>query len=275
MRTTILIDNTPDEQRLLEAEHGLAMLVETDDRRILIDTGLSGRFIDNARRAGISLAGLDFCFLSHGHNDHSGGLRRLLETFPETEVLLSERIFHEHYSTSRHGARRDLSTDAETLRKHADRLHPIGGSAWIADRIAAVGCSHDEYPKPLGNLFLSKEVGAQSVPDDFGHEMALAIATDRGLVVFSSCSHGGAINIMKSCQDFTGEQRIRAFVGGLHFVDCQQTEQEVAAFSLSLKATFPDTQIFTGHCTSDKAKRFLSEAVPTIRFFRTGEHFDL
>jgi len=271
MRTTILIDNTPDEQLALEAEHGLAMLVETEDRRILIDTGLSGKFIDNARRVGISLDGLDFCFLSHGHNDHTGGLKCLLETYPDTKVFLSGNILREQYFTSRHGFRRDLSTDSDTLRKYADRLHTIKESTWITDRIAAVKCSHDEYPKPLGNIFLSKEAGAQSSPDDFDHEMAMVITTDHGLVVFSSCSHCGAINIMKSCQDFTGEQRVKAFIGGLHFVDCQQTEQEVTEFSATLRSTFPDTKIFTGHCTSDKAKHFLCNTVPTIHFFRTGE----
>jgi len=275
MKITILIDNTPDAQQALDAEHGLSMLVEADGRRMLIDTGLSGKFIDNARRAGISLEGLDFCFLSHGHNDHSGGLRQLLETYPDTKVFLSERIFHERYFTSRHEERQDLSTDAETLRQYADRLQPVQESTWLADRIAAVSCSHDEFPKPLGNIFLTKEVGAQSAADDFDHEMALAIVTDRGLVIFSSCSHGGAINIMKSCQDFTGEKRVCAFVGGLHFIDCQQTASEVAAFASALRATFPDTKIFTGHCTSDSAKHFLSEAIPNIHFFRTGEQFEI
>jgi len=275
MKTTILIDNAPDELGVLEAEHGLAMLVEGDGRRMLIDTGLTGAFIDNARRAGISLEGLDFCLLSHGHNDHSGGLRRLLESVPETRVYLSKHILRERYFTARHGGRRDISTDAETLRSFADRLIPLTGSMWLADGVAAVCCSHGEFPTPLGNVFLSKEAGAGLVRDDFAHEMALAVKTSHGIVVFSSCSHGGAINIMRSCQDFTGEERVAAFVGGLHFVDCQRTEQEVAAFAEALRATFPETEIFTGHCTSDKAKRFLCEAVSGIHFFRTGEQFEV
>jgi len=149
MRITILIDNTADEQMALEAEHGLSMIVETEDHRILIDTGLSGKFIDNARSLGISLEGLDFCFLSHGHNDHSGGLWRFLETFPDTKVFLSENIFHEQYFTSRHGSPRDISTDSSTLREYADRLHPIKESLWITDRIAAVKCSHDRISQTI------------------------------------------------------------------------------------------------------------------------------
>jgi len=297
MKVTILIDNTPDEQQVFESEHGLSMLVETENRRIIIDTGLSGKFINNARCMGISLENTDFCFLSHGHNDHSGGLRQLLENEPDTTVYLSKHILPEQYSnptdgishrlnefdsasfvryfTSRHGERRELSTDFDTLRDYADRLRPVEKSTWIADGIAAIYCTHNEYPKPLGNIFLSKEVNAQSVQDDFDHEMAMVIATDGGLVIFSSCSHNGAINIMKSCQDFTGEPRVIAFVGGLHFVDCSKTEQEITDFAASINANFPDTKIFTGHCTSDKAKRFLSEALPTVQFFRTGSQFEI
>ena len=319
MKFSVLIDNTPDGQNALEAEHGLSMLAETDGRRILIDTGLSGKFIDNARRMGISLDGLDFCFLSHGHNDHSGGLRRLMETNNDTKVYLSERIFHERYASSRHGGSRDLSTDADTLQIFSGRLVPIKESSWIADGIAAVFTSHDEYPKPVGNIFLTKTavddsqisydisrasegilrasdsedvspasdesegVSGESLntscgigrPDDFDHEMSMAIVTAQGLIIFSSCSHGGAINIMKSCQDFTGEQRVRAFIGGLHFVDCNHTASEVATFVSDLKTTFPDTQIFTGHCTSDKAKNLLKDSGISIRFFRTGDEFEI
>jgi len=317
MKFSVLIDNTPDGQNALEAEHGLSMLAETDGRRILIDTGLSGKFIDNARRMGISLDGLDFCFLSHGHNDHSGGLRRLMETTHDTKVYLSERIFHERYASSRHGGSRDLSTDADTLQIFSCRLVPIKESTWIADGIAAVFTSHDEYPKPAGNIFLTKTtveslrifasddsenalrasdsedvspasdesegVSGESLntscgigcPDDFDHEMSMAIVTAQGLIIFSSCSHGGAINIMKSCQDFTGEQRVRAFIGGLHFVDCNHTASEVATFVSDLKTTFPDTQIFTGHCTSDKAKNLLKDSGISIRFFRTGDEFEI
>jgi len=276
MKTRILIDNQPDAKNALYAEHGLAMYLETDDdKHILIDTGLSGKFIDNANKMGIDLSRLDFCFISHGHNDHSGGLRNFVETFPDTKVYLSEHIFHEHYFTSRHGGQKELSTDKDMLMRYDDRFIPVEDSKWIDTDIAAVFCNCNEYPKPIGNIFLSKEADGTKSLDDFKHEMAMAVVTQEGVVVFSSCSHNGAINIMKSCMEYTGQRNVLAFIGGLHFVDCKQTEAEVKAFVNDINIAFPETKIYTGHCTCDKAKELLEASGLNISFFHTGDEISL
>ena len=38
----------------------------------------------------------------------------------------------------------------------------------------------------------------------------------KGLVILSSCSHAGAINIIRHAQQVTGVEHVHAFVGGLH-----------------------------------------------------------
>ena len=39
---------------------------------------------------------------------------------------------------------------------------------------------------------------------------------DRGLVVITSCGHGGIINTLKRAQEITGVEKIYALVGGFH-----------------------------------------------------------
>src|SRR5258708_2113685 len=39
---------------------------------------------------------------------------------------------------------------------------------------------------------------------------------DKGLIVLSSCSHAGAINVLRHAQRLTSIDKIHAFVGGLH-----------------------------------------------------------
>ena len=56
---------------------GLSFFIETAEKKILFDTGLSGLFFTNAEKMGISLRDLDFLILSHGHSDHTGGLAAL------------------------------------------------------------------------------------------------------------------------------------------------------------------------------------------------------
>ena len=50
LRITVLMENTAREG--LEAEHGLSFFLEYRGRRFLLDAGSSGRFADNAQKAG-------------------------------------------------------------------------------------------------------------------------------------------------------------------------------------------------------------------------------
>ena len=74
---TVLMENTAAWEGLA-AEHGLSLLVEGPDCRVLYDTGASPRFWNNARSMGVSLSPLDALVLSHGHYDHTGGTAALL-----------------------------------------------------------------------------------------------------------------------------------------------------------------------------------------------------
>ena len=271
VKINVLIDNQPGDDALLECEHGLSFYIETGCSRVLCDMGASEKFICNASRMGIDLSAIDFAFVSHGHADHTGGLPDYLRTLGEKKVYLSERISKEMYFSSRRGSRRDISTERSVFESHQDRLVLLKESCWITPEIAAVYTDVHEHSQPLGNAFLSKEVYGEESLDDFGHELSLAVLTPKGLVVVSSCSHGGAVNIIKSCCRFTGISRIHAFVGGLHLVDGEHTASEVESFVKEMKTEYPDIQIYTGHCTGELAKQELVNCSLDIRIFKTGD----
>lgn len=93
------------------------------------------------------------------------------------------------------------------------------------------------------------------VPDDFAHEQSLVIDTQNGLVIFNSCSHAGAANIIKEVKEACGGKRIYAYVGGLHMKG-KKDGREIYAFSEeeidALCEAFLQEdikKIFTGHCT--------------------------
>ena len=271
VKINVLIDNQPGDNALLECEHGLSFYIETGCSRVLCDMGASEKFISNASRMGIDLSAIDFAFVSHGHADHTGGLPDYLKAFGEKKVYLSERISKEMYFSSRRGSRRDISTERSVFENHQDRLVLLKDSCWITPEIAAVYTDVHEHSQPLGNAFLSKEVYGEESLDNFGHELSLVVLTSEGLVIVSSCSHGGAANIIKSCCRFTGMPRIYAFVGGLHLVDGEQTTSEVEAFVKEIKTECPDIKIYTGHCTGELAKQELVNRSLDIRIFKTGD----
>ena len=69
---TVLIDNVASEP--LVSEWGLSILITAGNRKILLDTGASSLFAQNAQRLGIDLADIDIGVLSHAHYDHADGL---------------------------------------------------------------------------------------------------------------------------------------------------------------------------------------------------------
>ena len=87
MRITTLSENTAGMGNYL-AEWGLSILVETDKVGILLDTGRSISASYNVDTLGIDLSRIDRIVLSHGHSDHTGGLREMLRKMrKEVEII--------------------------------------------------------------------------------------------------------------------------------------------------------------------------------------------
>ena len=92
-----LTENTAAGMGLL-AEWGLSILVQVDGLNILLDTGQSTSTVYNASALGIDLSTIDKVVLSHGHSDHTGGLRQLLKaTKKQVEIIAHPSIWKPKY----------------------------------------------------------------------------------------------------------------------------------------------------------------------------------
>lgn len=96
MRITALTENTSKNGLL--SEHGLSLYIETENRKILFDTGQSDLFSKNAETLGIDLSEVDLAVLSHGHYDHGGGLKKFLELNNTAKVYMNKHAFEPHYN---------------------------------------------------------------------------------------------------------------------------------------------------------------------------------
>lgn len=104
MKVTVLAENTVYKRGFL-GEHGLSMLLETDGKRYLFDTGQTDVFLRNAGKMKLDLEHLDGIILSHGHYDHCGGMKYWARkqiagqgSAEEIPIYINRRAFDKKYS---------------------------------------------------------------------------------------------------------------------------------------------------------------------------------
>ena len=270
MELKILIDNNQSKSNpKLLSEHGLSIYLEDGTLKYLFDVGASGRWLINACELGLNVEDIDHLILSHGHADHTGGLSSFLVQNSKAKVFASEKISKYIYSSYRHETPVNLSPHKHVLDEYHSRFIYLNEDYQLSQNIRLVFSRKESYPLPEGNkyLFVDEEDGEKPyLADD---ELSLAITIDKSLVIISSCSHRGILNIIESCIQSTGISNIAAFIGGLHLVDIEEGQQDdVTMIADTIKHYYSDMILYTGHCTGKKAyrelKRVLGDSVHKI-----------
>ena len=240
MKWTVISDNRTCND-LLQTEHGLSILLETEHHRILLDTGASDVFIRNAEKMGIDLSTVDYVFISHGHSDHAGGLKHFMEINDKAKVIVSPDALKEKFYSKR---RYLHSITTEWPEIPSERLLTIEQSESISNDIFILAHIPQIHPMPEGNLHLFVENSDGSyVFDDFRHELALYT----GGLLFTGCAHSGLENILAACPF-----PVNTVVGGFHLLDNHEGEAKLTDLSYRLTDAYPHTQFYTSHCTGDQ-----------------------
>ena len=268
LEMTVLIDNLAEAP--LFGEWGLSILIDADDKRILLDTGASGLFARNAEHLGIDLGSVDTGVLSHAHYDHADGLDAFFTLNRSAPFLLREGACENCFGV-KEGLLRYIGVKTGILSEYAARIQYVGGVHEIADGIWLVPHRRADYSAiALRNDLYTVDNGERR-PDDFAHEQSLVIEIDTGLVVFNSCSHAGMTNILADIREMLGRDDVRAYVGGLHLY--KMTDEELDALGQEIEHTGIE-RIFTGHCTGDHAFDFLKARLGgRIEQFSSGFHY--
>lgn len=104
LRITTLIENEPDDKNELLNEHGLSLYVEFDGKKFVFDTGQTGKFLSNAEKINIKIDALDYVIISHGHYDHSGGVKSLFNIVNRSaKMYVGKEFFHFKYKKLNNG----------------------------------------------------------------------------------------------------------------------------------------------------------------------------
>jgi len=86
MKLTILVDNNTFIDQYYHGEPAASFWLETEDKKILFDTGYSDILISNAMKMNIDLSQVTHIVFSHGHDDHTKGMRYLKDVTDLSKV---------------------------------------------------------------------------------------------------------------------------------------------------------------------------------------------
>lgn len=252
MKLTCVVDDAVQRSSPFWGEHGLAFLIDTDGRRLLFDTGQSGRIVlHNLGLLGVDPETIDALAISHAHYDHTGGIPALLEYLrPGIPLYANPGLFRERFSRKEgHAESVGISMTSESL---ATRLllnlnampQEVLPGVWTTGEIC-------ERPEAEGtsDYHLMRE-GEALVADRYGDDMALVLDVGDHLVLVCGCCHAGLLNTLALVKRIF-EKPIRILAGGLHLTAASAEDLrrigEVLAAMPALERVYPN------HCTGEAA----------------------
>ena len=248
---------------------GISLIVTgwIEDRvhTVLFDGGPTGLAVEhNVPRLGINMGATESVVLSHGHIDHAGGL-------PAAIRLISE---------ANGGRRVPVHVNPEMFLHRGERLE--NGAVFPLEDIPSVealeqaGGEVMNDPEPrllLDNMFyLSGEIPRTTSyekgipvqvkrnasdtdwePDPWVmDERYLAVnVRDKGIMVFTACSHAGLINVLGDARDTFTPTPLYGVMGGFHLAG--KTFEAIIPETVHDLEKFDLKVIVPGHCTGWRA----------------------
>jgi 7,8-dihydropterin-6-yl-methyl-4-(beta-D-ribofuranosyl)aminobenzene 5'-phosphate synthase len=256
IKITTLSENTADLGYV--GEWGLSMFIEADGLKVLFDTGAGIAALHNARLMGINLAEVDRIVLSHGHYDHTGGLRDVLKIIgKEVEVIAHPDIWAAKYG--RRGKNPEhyagLPFRRELLEDLGARFNLTRKPVRLTSNFLTTGeiPMLSDYEEIDSGLF-DNETG-EMLPDELKDDLAMVIDTEYGLVVILGCAHRGVINTLRHARKLTGKELIYAAIGGTHLLNASGERLKKTAAELQEMGV---QYLGVSHCTGFEASAYLA-----------------
>jgi 7,8-dihydropterin-6-yl-methyl-4-(beta-D-ribofuranosyl)aminobenzene 5'-phosphate synthase len=276
MKITAIIENTCLSALNLATESGLSLLIEKDDKKILFDTSLSPKMIQNAHKLNIPLDEMDICIISHGHFDHVGGLEEFMKINKKAKIYMRKGV-DEAYFAKFGPIKKFVGVPPQIFENFKNRIEIIDQNLEPLPGVHLITEIKRTRPLGKGNLKLRQLTEKGLVQDDFQHELAMCLTEkpNEGIVI-TGCSHNGVLNMVDSVKNSLPTINITTVLGGFHMMtipflknNMAGTPQEVRSIAQEFQ-TYDFKKVYTMHCTGMKAFGILKSVLGEILEYLHG-----
>jgi 7,8-dihydropterin-6-yl-methyl-4-(beta-D-ribofuranosyl)aminobenzene 5'-phosphate synthase len=263
LKISTLMDDKADSQKPYLAQHGISFFVEFtskgEDHTLLFDTGQEHEpILYNTKALGIDLSKSEKIFLSHCHNDHTGGLVGLLkEIDKDIEIIGHTSLFRDTYKKVDGMVYKGVA-EKNSIKKIVENggdLNLTKEPFEIFPGLISTGeIERDIDPRPTGYV---NKVGTDKYEIDyFIDDMSVVFnLKDKGLFIVTGCSHAGIVEILDHAVKITGNNKVYGLIGGLHLLNKDEVQiNEIIAKLEKYEMDF----VSAGHCTGLAAEYLLS-----------------
>ncbi len=258
---TVLCDNTAGKTGLL-GEHGLSYFIQDGKQTLLFDTGAGYTLIHNSHILNIPLTSIDYLVLSHGHYDHTGGMKKLFRKADIKKVFAHPKVFRKRFVKDSNGDIREIGYRGPSpkILLQKTKYTPTTSPTKITKHILASGPIPRNVPFENSETNFFTDIKTQE-KDPFEDDQCLIIDGRNNYFILLGCCHSGLINTLLYIQ----EQIIRydkplIIIGGLHLSNASEERLLETVSSLS---QFKIQVIYPCHCSGYKTLLFFNKHLNT------------
>ncbi|MCK5732202.1 MAG: MBL fold metallo-hydrolase [Tenericutes bacterium] len=253
MKISVLTNNESNPG--FESEHGLSIYINHPIYNILFDVGYTNVYLKNSDKLGLNLNDIEYIVLSHGHYDHTGGLRFMNSQNCINKIYVHEDAFNKKYVVEGSVRYNGIPFKKEDLVELNDLFVETSGFKEVAPCFYLLS---DILHKSNNNKYY-----VDGLLDDFHDETILILEDDECLSLFMGCSHFGVVNGVKAVKKRFPDKNIKNLLAGMHLGS--KSIDELIKIGDELQTLDIET-IFPLHCTGKLAieyfkKRFKDSCV--------------
>jgi 7,8-dihydropterin-6-yl-methyl-4-(beta-D-ribofuranosyl)aminobenzene 5'-phosphate synthase len=251
------------------AQLGLALVLTAcighQRHTLLFDAGPEGLlFLRNCQNLGVVLADVEAIAISHGHWDHMGALLEALDHITrhnngrQVPCHVNPGMFLERAATLTTGqiapfqrvpSPEDLVAHGAQVVNSSEPRLLVDECFYLSGEIPRVSSFEKGRPDHLCRQ--SADELWQPDPLIVDERYVAVHVREKGIIVFSACSHAGIINVLLNAREVFSEVSLYGVLGGLHLAGAAM-ERLIPDTVAHLKQ-FALQQIMPAHCTGWRA----------------------